>query len=271
MRLGIGSYTYVWSVGVPGYPAPPRPLTAAGLLAKAAELGVRVVQIADNLPLDKLRDGEIDELARRAARAGIELEVGTRGVRPDHLRRYLGLAVRLGSPVLRVVPDADGDKPGPDEVAAALRSVAPEFERAGVTLAVENHDWFPAAVLAGIMERVGSPAVGVCLDTANSIGCLEWFDTVLAALARWTVNLHVKDFDVVRPPHHKGFVVEGRPAGRGRLDVPGLLAVLRMAWRDPNAIVELWPPPEPTIEAAVAKEEAWARESVSYLRQFIPD
>ena len=28
---------------------------------------------------------------------------------------------------------------------------------------------------------------------------------------------------------------------------------------------------EPTVVASIAKEEAWARESVRYLRQFIPD
>ena len=94
-----------------------------------------------------------------------------------------------------------------------LRAVAPEFKRSGVCLAVENHDRFRAAPLAEIFERVGSPAVGLCLDTANSIGCVEHVETLLRVLGRRVVNLHVKDYRVVRPPHHKGFVVEGRPAG----------------------------------------------------------
>ena len=54
MRLGISSFTYVWSVGVPGFFAPSQPLAPGGLLEKAVQLGVRVVQIADNLPLDRL-------------------------------------------------------------------------------------------------------------------------------------------------------------------------------------------------------------------------
>src|SRR5260370_42243335 len=97
MRLGISSYTSVWSVGVPGYPQLQKPLTAEGLLAKAAELGVRVVQIADNLPLDRLTAGELDHFARHAAERPISLEVGTCGVEPDHLRTYLALGVRLES------------------------------------------------------------------------------------------------------------------------------------------------------------------------------
>jgi hypothetical protein len=68
-----------------------------------------------------------------------------------------------------------------------------------------------------------------------------------------------------------GFVVEGRPAGQGRLDVPWLLERLRAAGRDANAILEQWPPPEATTHQTIAKEKAWARQSVSYLRTLIPD
>jgi hypothetical protein len=41
--------------------------------------------------------------------------------------------------------------------------------------------------------------------------------------------------------------------------------------RDPNAILELWPPPEADSAAAAAKEEIWAAESVCYLRRLIQD
>jgi hypothetical protein len=41
--------------------------------------------------------------------------------------------------------------------------------------------------------------------------------------------------------------------------------------RDPNAILELWPPPEADVAATAVKEEAWAAMSVRYLRQLIPD
>ena len=273
MRLGISSYTYVWSVGVPGYPLPPQPLTALGLLQKAVELGVGVVQIADNLPLDRLDEGELGALERCAGRLHVEIEVGTCGIEPDHLLRYLALARRFRSPILRVVLDSDDHRPEPDEVVATLRALLPRFESAGVCLAIENHDRFRSATLATIVNALGSPYVGICLDTANSLGCLESLETVLATLGRWVVNLHVKDFQVERLPHKKGFLVEGRPAGQGRLDVPGLLAEVRQraSGRDVNAIVELWPPPGEDPAASVAREEAWAAESVRFLRRFLPD
>src|SRR5688572_4780288 len=105
MRLGISSYTYVWAVGVPGYPILPQPLTAEQLLAKEAELGVHVVQIGDNLPLDRLTQPELAGLADQAKAQGIELEVGTCGIGPDNLRRYLDIACQLKSPILRTLLD----------------------------------------------------------------------------------------------------------------------------------------------------------------------
>src|ERR1019366_6785840 len=117
MRLGISSYTFVWAIGVPGYPAPAEPLTPAALLDRA-----------------------------------VGLEIGTRGCTPGHLLRYLDLARRLNSPLVRVVLDAADDRPSPDEVVARLRQIAPEFERAGVSIAIENHDRFKAACLLGILD-----------------------------------------------------------------------------------------------------------------------
>ncbi len=271
MRLGIGSYTYGWSVGVPGYPPPPQPMTAATLLKRAAELRVRVVQIADNLPLDRLRADELDSLASEAGRLGIDVEVGTRGIDPNLLRRYAAIAARLGSPILRTVIDTKDHRPDPDEVIETLRSVMPDFEQLEVCLALENHDRFRAATLADIVERVGSPRIGICLDTANSLGCVENLDTLVSVLGAKVVNLHLKDYCIFRLPHHNGFIVEGRPAGQGQLDIPWLLQAIREIGRDPNVIVELWTPPEAATAESVAKEEAWAQESVRYLQQLIYD
>src|SRR5262245_10741471 len=227
MRLGISSYTYVWSVGVPGFPQPRHPLTAEGLLAKATELGARVVQLADNLPLDRLSTAELQRLSSQAAEREISLEVGMCGIEPVQLRRYLDLAVRLRSPIVLVVIDTAEVHPAPDEVVMTLRKILPEFARAGVSLAIENHDRFKSATLNEIIERCGGRRIGICLDTANSLGCGEDLQTVLRTLGPHVVNLHLKDFRAVRLAHQKGFVVEGCPAGKGLVDVPHLLTELR--------------------------------------------
>jgi 3-oxoisoapionate decarboxylase len=271
MRLGIGSYCYVWAVGIPGYAAPEPPLSVEQLLEKATKLGVHVVQIADNLPLHALSAAEQDKVYQSARRRGIHLELGTCGIEPDHLLKYLEICSRMKAPLLRTLLDSPGQCSSPGEAVAKLRCVSAAFAAAGVSLAIENHDRLPAAALAEIVRQVDSPRVGICLDTANSLSCLETPATVVEIFGPWTLNLHVKDFRYVRLPHGKGFVVEGCSAGRGQLDIPWLLAALGKQRPSLSAIVELWPPPEATVEQSVAKEEAWTAESVRYLRQYIVD
>jgi sugar phosphate isomerase/epimerase len=269
MQLGISSFTYTWAIGVPGHP-PDRPLTAVELLDKAAGLGLSLVQVCDNLPLDRLPPAELDAFERRAAELGIGVEVGTRGIDVGRLRTYLRLAERFQSPILRTITDTADHRPSEDEVVEILKSAMPDFEQAGIRLALENHDRFKVQTLVRILERIGSDYVGICLDTANSFGALEGPDVVVAALGRWAVNVHVKDFVVQRASHKMGFSVEGRPAGKGQLDVAWLLHTLRAQGRDLNAILELWTPPEESLATTIVKEAAWAMESVGYLRQMLP-
>ncbi len=270
MRLGIGSYAYAWSIGVPGYP-PPRPMTAFDLLAEAERLGVRLVQFCDNLPLWRLATHELDEFERRAMTAGIAIEVGLRGLQPDNLRGHLELAQRFRSPFVRVVTDSHGDEPSPAETVARLRAFVPELRSSGVKLALENHDRFTAATLAWIIEQVGPEHAGICLDTVNSFGALEGPEVVVRTLAPYTLNLHVKDFTIERVDSKMGFIVTGRPAGQGRLDLPWLLSSLRDAGRDVNAVLETWPPPGPTLEETLARERSWVEASVRHLRTLIPE
>lgn len=269
MELGLSSYTYTWAVGVPGC-LPQRALDAPGLLDKAAALGIGCVQIADNLPLDSLSPEELKALGRYADALGIMIEVGTRGLTRANLLTYLELATELRSPILRVVVDAGGHHPHPDECVEVIKEFVPELRRRNITLAIENHDRFTARTFADIINRTASDCVGICLDSVNSIGAGEGIETVVEILGPLTVNLHVKDFTVKRVDHMMGFVIEGTPAGRGMLPVRWVLEKLESYGRCESAILELWTPPEPEVAATIAKEDEWAVESVGYLRGLVP-
>jgi sugar phosphate isomerase/epimerase len=271
MRLGISSHTYAWGIGVAGFPQPAKPLDAFDLVRKAAALQVPVLQIADNLPLHVLAASTRRDLKDFSAKSGVELEVGTAGIDRDRLLTYLEIASELGSPILRTLLDANGQKPTVEECVSQLQAVMPEFEAAGVTLAIENHDRLPAQVLGEIIEAVRSPRIGICLDTANSLGCGEDVYSVLGELAPRVVNLHIKDFQVTRLPHHKGFTIEGAPAGRGRLDIPAILSLLRGRHESMTAVVELWLSPDDDIEQTIAREDRWATESVASVRRCLED
>lgn len=269
--LGLGTYGVAWAIGVPGHEQPVAPMNHFQFLQLAVELGLRLVQYADNLPLHTLSDAEQAALRRQAAESGVTFEVGTRGISVDWLRRYIALASSFRSPILRVVVDTREHHPSPDEVVALLRAALPDLEAAGITLAIENHDRFKARTLAGIIETIASPFVGVCLDTVNSFGALEGPEVVVPTLGPFVANLHVKEFIVRRASHSMGFSVTGMPAGQGMLDLPWLLGQLNGLGRTYNAIIELWPEPEATMAATVAKEADWMRQSVTYLRTLIPD
>jgi 3-oxoisoapionate decarboxylase len=271
VRLGVSSFTFSWAIGVTGS-EPRSPLTVWGLLERAADLGVGVLQVADNLPLHRLTGDERLRLREEATARGISVEVGTRGVARDHLRRYVAIALELGSPVLRTVTDTADHRPGPEEIVAALGPLTPELEDAGVHLAIENHDRFSAPALVAMLEALDSEWVGVCLDTANSLGALEGPRETVAVLAPFAANLHLKDVAARRVPSQLGMVIEGTPAGRGQVDLPWVVEQVRKRGRSgANAILELWTPPEATLEATLSKESLWAQESVRYLRTIIAD
>jgi 3-oxoisoapionate decarboxylase len=119
--------------------------------------------------------------------------------------------------------------------------------------AIENYFDLPAAQLAEFVGRVDDERVGVCLDTANSIGILERPLETEALLAPYVVSLHLKDFVVTKPV--QGYRVSGAPLGQGWLDAPAVLDMLERTGRPFNVLLELWVDPAETHEATVRKEE----------------
>ena len=267
MRIGLSSYTYTWAIGVPGFPPPAQPLTAAALLDRTARSGWGLVQFGDNLPLHALGDDLIG-LVQQAKRLNVAVEVGTRGIDTARLRRYADIAVLFGAPFVRVVIDDGQDRPSPSEVVQRLSEVEPDYRSAGLVLAIENHDRFTVAELVDIVERCGD-WVGICLDTVNSFGALEGPDVVIEALAPHTVNVHLKDFDVLRAEHQMGFEIVGRPLGRGRLDAAAVLQRLIGIGREPTAVIELWTPFADSIATTIDQEAAWADESMDWARSWV--
>ncbi len=269
MLLGLGSYACTWQIGMPGHPVA-QPMDAIGLIDRAVALGLRLVQIDDNLPLETLAPSAVAAIGVHARQRGVAIEVGTRGCEPERLRRFLAIARELGSPLVRVVLDRGADHPDVATAVARLRSVDQAYRDAGVAIAIENHDRFPVAQLRQLLDQAGDQ-VGICLDTVNSLGCAEGPGEVVAGLLPWIRNLHLKDFRIRRVDHQMGFVVEGTAAGDGQLDIVGIVLALAKAGRPVNAILELWTPPHPAgIAATCDREQEWAELSVANLRRILP-
>jgi len=263
--LGLSSYAFTWAIGVPGYPVE-TPMTPLQLLEKAAQLGVACVQIADNMPLHALSDGELSLLKNAADEKNIAVEVGMRGLLPDQLGIYMDLAVEFDSPILRVVIDAANFEPSIADIIYRLHQTVPELEKRNLALVIENHDRFKAREFVEILQAVNSDRVGICLDSVNSMGAGEGVERVTETLGEYTLNLHIKEFIVTRIDHKMGFKIEGRPAGQGMLPLAWMLSKLNP--RCNSAILEQWVPPEASMADTIVKEDDWARQSITYLQHY---
>ena len=268
MRLGISSFTFPWAIGGIDNDHPIS-MTAFELLDKAHDLGADVLQIADNLPIGHLSNDELGKLKSAADALGIGLEVGTRGIATSNIARFLEIAAILGSPILRIVIDTKDHEPTMDEINSLLAPFADQFRKLNIRLAIENHDRLTCAEFNEIIDQVGSDWVGICLDTVNSLGAVEAPNTVIPALAPRAINVHMKDFEIVRTNGQMGFTVRGTALGEGRLDVAEVITAVGGPKREITAVIELWTPRQDSYAATVALENEWAKISVTNLRKSI--
>ncbi len=268
MKLGISSYSVTWAVGVTGH-LPPVRLCETDLLRKAVELGVSLIQVADNMPLHLMTDEQLMQLAENAEKLNIELEAGASRMTPENLERYIEIADRISSKILRFVIDGEEFIPETEEIITIIKRAEPELRKREIVLAIENHDRLNTSQFEEIINRVGSPSAAICLDCANSLGIGEGIREVVSRLAPYAVNFHLKEVSIKRKFHKMGFDIEGKPFGEGVLPLEWMLGQLTGKCR--TAILEQWTPPEESIGKTIKKEKEWAARSISYLRRFISD
>lgn len=272
MELGLGSYAFRWAVGTDAF-RPSRPLTLAEMIDETAELGCSLLQVADSAELDSLDRTGRRRLRAHAAGSGVRLQVGTSGCTSERLLRYLEIAADVQADVVRLVLDAGTVEPTADEARSTLADVATRFERAGVTIAIENHFLTPSPELESIVKAVDSSAVGVCLDTANSIMAGEWPSETIRLLAPMAVNVHLKDYEVVPDGNGIGGHVVGRTLGDGWLDGEELLAALADADRRRagrlGVLIEQWLPLAHDEVSTLAAERAGRVANVERARDLL--
>ncbi len=264
MNLGLGSYTFRWSIGHKGI-APEHPMTALDLLDVASRHGLRVVQYADNLPLHLLPDSDLDLLARQASDDGIALEVGAQPFDVDHMGRYIEIGRRLDAKILRVALDGPDAARPISELAAEFALLLPSARDAGIRIAIENHFNFPSRRLVDLLAAIDDDQVAVCLDVANSICAGEWPEETVSILASHAINLHLKDYVIVPDPHGVGFAIHGCPLGQGRTNCRAVMDAAPYP-ADMSVILEQWLPRGPDMAAVRRREHAWLEQSVSYAR-----
>jgi sugar phosphate isomerase/epimerase len=268
MRIGLGSYSFRWAIGTDHF-RPPNPLTPFDLVKEAAHLGSRVLQIADNRLLDSYTDEQLRDLRHTAEASSVSLEIGTSGATEARLLHYLDIAHALGTPLVRLVLDGPNVHPSFNEARDILRHIAPLYLGTGVSLAIENHFLLPSPELIKLVESVDSAAVGVCLDTANSLACQEWPLETVRQLAPYALNVHLKDYRIDPHPEGIGVVISGAPLGEGKQNIPAILEAISSTRKDINVILEQWLARQGDETATLHLEREWVERSLAAARQYL--
>ncbi len=172
----------------------------------------------------------------------------------------------MKSRILRFSIDGADYKPRVEEVVAIIKNSLPELKNRGIILALENHERLYTHEFSEMMQAISDPAVGICLDCANSLGVGEGFHEVVNALAPFTVNFHLKEVFIKRKYHMMGFDIEGRPFGEGRLPLEWMLQQLPAKCK--TGILEQWTPPDDDLQDTIKKEREWAEKSIAYLKPY---
>lgn len=253
--LGLSSFAYRWALESGRY-------DAFTLVDRTAALGLQILQYLHNLPLHDWSEADLAALGRHAVERRVALQVGMHGLDMALLRRYVEVARACGARLVRVT--AFGDR---EAGARALRDLLPTLRSLGVAVALENYYQTSSADLAALVESVGDPLVGVCLDTINSVGRFEEPARTVETLAPHAICLHLKD-GVTAPTDH-GFDVVGTAIGDGYLDVPALVRAVWNAGRRPPILVELWQERLADLSATVAAEDEKVERSVAFIRRLL--
>nr|WP_274637005.1 TIM barrel protein [Microbacterium bovistercoris] len=263
--IGLGTYAFFWqhSDGVP------EPLSLIGAFESTRELGVDLFQICDYAPLETMTDAEIRDAAAAARELGVTVQLGTKGIDPEHLARFLGRATVFGADLVRSMLHGPDSRPRLAEAEEQLRAVLPWYEASGVTLALETYEQVATDDLVALVARLDSPALGICLDPANVVARLERPRDCVEATAALTRNVHVKDFAFARQPGWVGFTYGGAPMGTGLHDYPHLLRAVRPRERGIDEIVEHWLSWQGDVETTIRTEREWTRTAIDYLRSTI--
>ncbi len=262
MTIGLSTYAFFWQ----WHATAASELTLADMVDKTADWGAALFQICDYPAIETYTDEALAQLSAHARARGVALELGTRGVRPEHLRRYLDLAAALDVSLVRTMFNTAEHRPSQSEATELLRSVMPECEAAGVTVALETYEQVPVKTIVDTVAAVGSPNLGICLDPANAVAALEHPNHTIDITAPYVTNIHAKDFAFSRKDGWVGFTLAGCPMGDGLLDYDYLLDVVKPGQRGINQIVEHWLPWQGDSERTVKTEDQWTVHNLHYLR-----
>ena len=270
--IGIDSFSYHRYFGEVGeWEAPPaRRWSTIDFLDRAAELEVEIVSLQtvylEDLSIDGMRQLR-EQLDRRGLRSVLAwghrsgLESGTSPERFDEAKACLDFTATLGASLMRVVC---GDQfawsvSAPDRherLTPLLQALAARAADLGLELAVENHADFTMRDLVTLVEAVGAPNLGICLDLGNAVRVGDNALDAAGLAAPFVRMVQVKDLAIQSGSIGKPWAWwPSVPFGHGDIDVAAVLTVVPASAQMQGWFVEManMHPDYPDEDAAVAE------------------
>jgi sugar phosphate isomerase/epimerase len=236
-RLGIAQFSYNIRLRAERSGKVKSRLTdPLGFLNHCHELGAGGVQI--NIGV---RDSTYIRKLRRQARSHDMFIEGSAGLPRDpskveNFEAIVSTAKEAGAKVIRVAiggrryeqfNKAEEFKAFAERTWKSLQLAEPVVARHRMGLAIENHKDFRIDQMLGMLRRIDSEYIGVCIDTGNSFALLEDPMEVIEAYAPYGLSAHLKDMAVAE--YENGFLLADVPLGQGLLDLPLIVHILNQA------------------------------------------
>ena len=206
--------------------------------------GIEIRGIGKDISAVKARpftDGQIDRTIATLERLGLEIPCLTSGCclkfadkleeTKAELSEYIKLAVKLGTPYIRVLADLEPDPR--DEIddeymARAIKEVAAEAKDTGVTLLIEtNGVYSDTKRLRALLDKVNCREVAALWDIHHPYRFAhETPETTIENLGSYIKYVHVKDSIMEKGQDGKK-TIKYRMMGFGDMPIPGMLHALR--------------------------------------------
>ena len=206
--------------------------------------GIEIRGIGKDISAVKARpftDGQIDRTIATLERLGLEIPCLTSGCclkfadkleeTKAELSEYIKLAVKLGTPYIRVLADLEPDPRGEidDEyMARAIKEVAAGAKDTGVTLLIEtNGVYSDTKRLRALLDKVNCREVAALWDIHHPYRFAhETPETTIENLGSYIKYVHVKDSIMEKGQDGKK-TIKYRMMGFGDMPIPGMLHALR--------------------------------------------
>jgi sugar phosphate isomerase/epimerase len=264
-------------------------------IATVARLGLSSLSVT--FPGDPPEPSYMEQMRDLAKANGVELRLGTTGVnfylegaegeaeqdraakRLRSIVQHTGITfVAVQSGPMRETHRWVPGPPIPERLATLARNMgafADAVSDTGVMLGLENHCDYRGHEIATIITEANRPNLRVQLDTGNAFSVFEDPVDCAAALAPYTVSVHLKDIHITpfALAPCRGARGESVPLGEGHVDNVAICRMLQEQAPDPDGLaLQIEPFYLPDDPAAFLQTSVtWARANLApFLSERVP-